>query len=84
MIPEEATSTFSNPRQQLASDGHELEEVTSSSGHMLHARNMKIMLIEVSNTSWMFNTNHGGDKDVVDGLNNNSSRFPFKRNSIVK
>ena len=55
-----------------------------SSKHMLHARNMKIMLIEVSNTSWMFNTNHGGDKDVVDGLNNNSSRFPFKRNSIVK
>ena len=42
------------------------------------------MLIEVSNTSWMFNTNHGGDKDVVDGLNSNSSGFPFKRDSIVK
>ena len=26
-----------------------------SSKHMLHARNMKIMLIEVSNTSLMFN-----------------------------
>ena len=45
---------------------------------MLHERNMKIMLIEVSNTSWMFNTNHGEDKDVVDGLNNNSSWFSMK------
>ena len=83
MIPKEATLTFSNPRRQLASNAHELEEVTSSSGHMLHARNMKIMLIEVSNTSWMFNTNHGGDKDVVDGLNNNSSRFPYGWNSTI-
>ena len=29
MIPEEATLTFSNSRRQLASNGHELEEVTS-------------------------------------------------------
>ena len=28
MIPEEATLTFSNPRQQLAPNAHELEEVT--------------------------------------------------------
>ena len=45
---------------------------------------MKKMLSKVSNTSLMFNMNHGGDKDVVNGLNNNSSGFPFKRNSIVK
>ena len=44
---------------------------------------MKKMLSKVSNTSLMF-TNHGGEKDVVNGLNNNSSGFPFKRNSIVK
>ena len=29
MIPKEATLTFSNPRQQLASDAHELKEVTT-------------------------------------------------------
>ena len=29
MIPKEATLTFSNPRRQLASDAHELEEVTT-------------------------------------------------------
>ena len=29
MIPKEATLTFSNPRRQLASNAHELEEVTS-------------------------------------------------------
>ena len=30
MIPKEATLTFSNPRRQLTSDAHELEEVTTS------------------------------------------------------
>ena len=29
MIPEEATLIFSSPRRQLASNAHELEEVTS-------------------------------------------------------
>ena len=29
MIPEKATLTFSNSRRQLASNAHELEEVTS-------------------------------------------------------
>ena len=29
MIPKEATLTFSNPRRQLASNAHGLEEVTS-------------------------------------------------------
>ena len=29
MIPKEATLTSTNPRRQLASDAHELEEVTS-------------------------------------------------------
>ena len=29
MIPKEATLSFSNPRRQLASNAHELEEVTS-------------------------------------------------------
>ena len=83
MIPKKATLTFSNPRRQLASDAHELKEVTSSSGHMLHARDMKIMLIKVSNTSWMFNMNHGGDKNAADGLNNNSSEFPYHWNSTI-
>ena len=47
-----------------------------SSKHMLHERVMKIVLITVSNTSWMFNTDHEEDNNVADGLNNNSSRFP--------
>ena len=55
MIPEEAKQTFSNSRRQLASNAHELEEVTSFIQHMLDERDMKIMLIEVSNTSLMFN-----------------------------
>ena len=38
-----------------------------TSEHMLHARDMKIMLIKVSNTSWMFNTNHGWDKMLLMG-----------------
>ena len=29
MIPKETTLTFSNPRRQLASDAHELKEVTT-------------------------------------------------------
>mgnify|MGYP001507307552 CR=1 FL=1 len=36
MIPEEAKQTFSNSRRQLASNAHELEEVTSYIRHMLH------------------------------------------------
>ena len=55
MIPEEAKKTFSNSRRQLASNAHVLEEVTSFIQHMLHERDMKIMLIEVSNTILMFN-----------------------------
>ena len=67
MIPEEAKQTFSNSRRQLASNAHELEEVTSFIQHMLHERDMKIMLIKVSNTSLMFNMNHGGDKMLLMG-----------------
>ena len=54
-----------------------------SAEHMLHERVMKIMLIKVSNTSWMFNMNHGDDRNVADGLNNNSSRFPYKWNYTI-
>ena len=35
--------------------------------HMLHERDMKIKLIKVSNTSIMFNMNHGGDKMLLMG-----------------
>ena len=41
------------------------------------------MLSKVSNTSLTFNMNHGQDENVVNGLNNNSSRFPYKCNSIT-
>ena len=54
-----------------------------SSKHMLYEQSMKIMLMEVSNTSWMFNTNNGEDNNVADGLTNNSSRFPRRWNSII-
>ena len=50
---------------------------------MLHERVMKIMLMKVSNTHWMFNIDHGEDNNVADGLNNNSSRFPWRWNSII-
>ena len=60
--------TFSNSRRQLTSDAHELEEVTSFnrtyaswSGHEGNA-------YKVSNTSVMFNVNHGGDKMLLMGL----------------
>ena len=46
MILEKATLTFSNSRRQLASNAHELEELTSFIQHMLHERITKIMLIK--------------------------------------
>ena len=51
---------------------------------MLHERVMKIMLIKVSNTNRMFNIDHGEDNNIADGLNNNSSRFPWRWNSIIR
>ena len=44
-----------------------LEEVTSYTKHVFHERDMKIMLTKVSNTSLMFNMNHGGDKMLLMG-----------------
>ena len=38
-----------------------------SSKHILHERGMKKMLTQVSNTSWMFNMDHGGDKMLLMG-----------------
>ena len=74
---------FSNPRQQLTSNARELEEVTTFihtyTSWAAHEGNA----YKVSNTSWMFNTNHGEGSSVADGLNNNSSRFPWRWNSII-
>ena len=61
-VEADATGRFMVSRRQLAPIAHELEEVTSFIQHILHERGMKKMLTQVSNTSWMFNTNHGGDK----------------------
>ena len=44
-----------------------LEKITSYTKHILHERDMKIMLTKVSNTSLMFNMNHGGDKMLLMG-----------------
>ena len=55
MIPKKATLTFSNPRRQLASNAHELEEVTSFIRTYASWASMKKMLSKVSNTSLMFN-----------------------------
>ena len=63
----EATLTLSNSQRQLASNAHELEEVTSFIQHILHDRYMKKILTQVSNTSLMFNMNHGGDKMLLMG-----------------
>ena len=61
-----------------------LEKITSYTKHILHERDMKIMLTKVSNTSFNVQHNHGDDKYAADGHNNNSSGFPFRRNSIVR
>ena len=53
-----------------------------SSKHMFHERDMRIMLTQVSNTSLMFNMNHGEDKNVADGLNK-SSGWPYKWMKVV-
>ena len=44
-----------------------LEKVTSYTKHVFHEWDMKIMLTKVSNTSLMFNMNHGGDKMLLMG-----------------
>ena len=46
-----------------------------SSKHILHERGMKKMLTQVSNTSWMFNTNHGGDKMLLMGSTGTHRNF---------
>ena len=60
-----------------------LEKVTSYTKHVLHEWGMKIMLTKVANSSLIFNMNHGDDEIVVNGLNNNLSRFPYRWNSIT-
>ena len=55
MIPEEQKQTFLNSRRQLTSNARESKEVTSFIQHTLHEWGMKKMLIQVSNTSLMFN-----------------------------
>ena len=49
---------FSNSRRQLSSNARELEEVTSYTKHMLHELAWR-NAFKVSNTSLMFNMNHG-------------------------
>ena len=84
MIPGETKLTFSNSRRQLTSNARESKEVTSFIQTYTSETELEGIVYKVSNTSWMFNTSHGEGSSVADGLNNNSSRFPFKRNSIVK
>ena len=38
-----------------------------SSKHILHEQSMKKILTQFPNTSWMFNSNHGGDKMLLMG-----------------
>ena len=59
--------SFSNSRRQLAPNARESDKVTSFIQHILHKWDLKIMLIKVSNTSLMFNMNHGGDKMLLMG-----------------
>ena len=53
----------------------ELTAATSFTQHMLHEWDMKLMLPDVSNTSWMFNTNHGGDKMLLMGSTTTHRNF---------
>ena len=54
-----------------------------SSKHILHERGMKKMPIKVSNTRLMFNMIHGGRQNATDGLNSNSSEFPYHWTSTI-
>ena len=67
MIPEEAKLTFSNSRRQLASDAHELKGVTSFIRTYASCMGHEDNAYKVSNTSSMFNLNHGGDKMLLRG-----------------
>ena len=55
MIPDEATLTSRGHGGNLHQMHKNWRKSLLTSEHMLHARDMKIMLIEVSNTSLMFN-----------------------------
>ena len=83
MIPKKATLTFSNPRRQLASDAHELGEVSTFIQTYASWTKHEEMLTQVSNTRLMFNMTHGGRQNATDGLNNNSSEFPYHWTSTI-
>ena len=55
MIPEEAKQTFSSSRRQLASNAHELEEVTSLIQTYTSETELEGIVYKVSNNSLMFN-----------------------------
>ena len=67
MILEEVKTSFLESRRQLTSDTRELEEVTSLIQTYTSGTGLEGIVYKVSNTSLMFNTNHGGDKMLLMG-----------------
>ena len=67
MIPEEAKTSFLEFTAATTPSARELEEVTSFIQTYTSWTGMKKMLTQVSNTSWMFHTDHGGDKMLLMG-----------------
>ena len=75
MTPEDAKQALSNPRRQLTSNAHELEEVTSFIQTYASCTRHEDNAYKVSNTSSMFNMNHGGDKMLLMGSTTTHRNF---------
>ena len=77
MIPEEAKQTFSNSRRQLTSNARELEEVTPSIQTYTSWAEHEGNAYKVSNASFNVQHESWGRQNAADGLNSNSSEFPY-------
>ena len=67
--------SFSDPRRQLTSAAREFEKVTPFIQAYASWTEHKGIAYKVSNTSWMFNTNHGGDKMLLMGSTTTHRNF---------
>ena len=73
----------SNSWRQLASYAHELGKITTFIQTYASWTKHEEMLTQVSNTRLMFNMIHGGRQNATDGLNSNSSEFPYHWTSTI-
>ena len=74
---------FSNSWRQLTSNAHELKEVTTFIQTYASWTEHEGIVYKVSNTSVMFNVNHGGDKMLLMGSTTTHQNFPYHWTSTV-